>query len=501
MKGDVVKTPQGKGMGDTFEILEYTLRAVRDGVGTPLSARLNILSVLTHVAYVRRNLSALYGRWSERPPFVGEGWSELDFGEWANRIREAWMCGKKVAGECTGVPFFHVAMPAPEGMENWRLWNREQVYDRKTGADKDIDAKEYGKCLQPTSAFNEWFFLEEELCSLVGFAPQGMRVLLRSMSEGDGQWLLDAVDKEVNLMVEELVKLETVRTGLCDSMAGKAELDGVMARFYTVFYHNYADVQGNSLEKEYAKWGASCKGMMKVAAVKAKMKKAFRELLASGFLTPLLDDYGYTPQDADKAEELFRAFFFDKKGLLLPESAGRYIYTHQFHIAGWREMSESFFRFLYWETLAGTAPLPTEISEDDTFPPVDLDCIFDGGLDMAKVKAGFGELLTMKLSDGKTIQDRKYLCYVVFQALCDMKWLVKRNESGKFLAWSEKVYSRLGSFTKQNFDAGRLQAKKENESDGGKGFCDEMAEIVWQMFQGKKGERQKLYLKERCRPI
>ena len=492
--------PSGRGLKEGLENLECTLRNVTEGAETPLSAHLRGMAVVSDVSYMERNLSALCDRWKSRPPIVGEGWTDLDFLVWAGKLREAWKHGRKQMEEQGALPYFHVEKPVPEGMENWRLWYLEESFDRKEGVDKDIDSAEYGEYLQPTSAFNEWFFLEKKMHDYAGFATKGMRQVLRPMSRGGGDWMVKAIDGAVNALVDCLEKLEGLRTGLCKQNQEDDHVAQMMVRFYTVFYHNYVDIQGKAMEEECAKWGANYTSRMKETVVKNKMKGEFAKLLDSGFLNPLFEDYGGKPANVEKADEVFRAAFFNVEGHVRESLVGRYIYIHQFSVEGWREMAETFFRYIFLESLTGTEKPPVEVLKDDPYPPIQSDAIFSDHLDMAKVKAGLAEILTMKASDGEKLFRYKKVWYVVHRMFCEMNCLVKSNEPSKFRAWAHDVYKELGVCEKGDYDAAHSAFKNIDflnwEGSTKWDICYvETAQKMWEMFIGHGGEREKLYLK------
>lgn len=526
MEGDMINTLSGKGMEDAFALLEMSLREVNHRAGTPLAAQLNVLAVIAHVAYVQRNLKALSERWRSRLPLVGDAWAEVDFKEWGGRLLQAWKTGRRLLEGSSGLPYFHVEQPVPAGMKGWRLWHLEEAYDRDRdtyqpgaleqeeyqgmGMDKKIDAPDYKNYLQPTSSFNECFFWADDL-KRWGCEPKGIREVSLALSGPGSGWILKVLDKGVDEMARSLMELEELRTGICaagpdeEARAEKEALQGKqLSDFYTGIYQEYVETHGKAVAAECERWGAAYTPRMKAVVVESKMKGEFAQLLDSGFLRPLLADYGCAAADAEKAEQVFRAAFFDDKGRVCPSLVGRYIYAHQFAEEGWLGMTQRFLRFVYLEILTDKVTLPGEIADDEVFPPSIYDEIFDDKLDMAKVKKGLGEILTMKTADGHTLQDRKYLCYVVFNALCDMKWIPKRKDSGKFREWAEAVYGELGKFSKPNFDAGRNQWAKEKDSSPSadkEGVCEEMDLMVWQMFQGRDGEREKLYLKSGRRPV
>lgn len=564
MNGDMIKNPSGKGMEDAFRLLELTLGNVKNGVSSPLAAQLNMLSVIANVAYMHRNLKALQERWSLRPPFVGEAWAEVNFNAWAERLRRAWKLGRRLAEGSSGLPYFHVEEPVPVDVKGWRLWYLEEAYDRDKdikqpsklekveyrgmGVEKHIHDLDYQKeYMQSTSSFNEWFFLADDLKEW-GCEPKGIRDVSFSLSGPGSEWTLKALDKAMEEMVNKLEELEKLRTGLCvveveeakpvDEVldAGRLKAMGVndlqkakemleeerckqkelerqekevlqskqLSDFYTGIYQEYVDTHGKALVAEYERWMAVYPSPKKTAVMGHRLKGEFEGLLRSGFLDLLLEDHDCTSADVDKAGQVFRAVSYDEEGRIRPLVLARYIYANQFLVEGWRAKTERFFRYIYLESLTGVVPEPKEITNEEVFLPNIHDDIFDYRLDMLKVKRGLAEFTRMRMADGNTLKDRKYLYYVVFNALCDMHWIPKRRDSGKFREWMNKVFEGFAAFSKENYDAGRIQWKKEMDSTdatGKEGVCEEMDMMVWQMFQGRDGGREEHYRKPGTRPI
>lgn len=507
MEGDLRKCPACEGLEYALANFETALRTATTGVGTLLSANLKNVAILADADYLYRNLSALADRWQKRPPYVGEDWTETDFRGWGRKLGDVWQCTKKLMAETPAAPAaFHLAVPAPGEEEKWRVWYLEEKYDRSEGKDKDLDADGYGQYLQPTSPANQWFFLEDTLRELAGFAPKGARSVFRSLSAGGCEWLMPVMDLALQRLFMLLDRLEMYRTGLCQGTECEEQAEGQMKHFCEEIYQDYVKVHQESLRAECAKWGAAYTARFKSTVVSNKMKDEFLKLKESGFLAPLLADSGCPDADTEKAGQVFRSAFFDTRGVVQHSLVGRYIYTHQFRTPDWRTMTEAFFRFLLLETLTGSAVQPVGVEEDAPFPPGKYDKIFHDNLDLAKVKVGLGDILTMKASDKEQLFRFQKLWYVVHRMFCEMHWIEKANEPAKFRAWAEDVFGALGKCSKSDYDAARREFKDIDLLHwAGQTKKDlsypETAQAMWWKFMGKDGEREALYLKPGRRPV